>query len=53
MGRACSAQNDRTKLIQFLMGLNKSYSGARGQILLINPLPSVRQAYASVVQEEK
>jgi hypothetical protein len=49
----CGAQNDRTKLIQFLMGLNESYSGARGQILLINPLPSVRQAYASVVQEEK
>ena len=35
------------------MGLNGSYSGARGQILLMNPLPSVRQAYASVVQEEK
>jgi hypothetical protein len=49
----CGAQNDRTKLIQFLMGLNESYSGARGQILLMNPLPSVRQAYASVVQEEK
>jgi hypothetical protein len=49
----CGAHNDRTKLIQFLMGLNESYSGARGQILLMNPLPSVRQAYASVVQEEK
>jgi len=49
----CGAQNDRTKLIQFLMGLNESYSSARGQILLMNPLPSVRQAYASVVQEEK
>ncbi|XP_040373173.1 uncharacterized protein LOC121052379 [Rosa chinensis] len=46
-------QNDRTKLMQFLMGLNESYSGTRGQILLMNPLPSVRQAYASVVQEEK
>jgi len=49
----CGAQNDRTKLIQFLIGLNESYSGARGQILLMNPLPLVRQAYASVVQEEK
>jgi len=49
----CGAQNDRTKLIQFLIGLNESYSGTRGQILLMNPLPLVRQAYASVVQEEK
>ena len=49
----CGAQNDRTKLIQFLMGLNESYAGTRGQILLMNPLPSVRQAYASVIQEEK
>lgn len=35
--------NDRTKLMQFLMGLNESYSDTRGQILLMNPLPSVRQ----------
>nr|XP_011467147.1 PREDICTED: uncharacterized protein LOC105352268 [Fragaria vesca subsp. vesca] len=49
----CRAQNDRTKLMQFLMGLNESYSGTRGQILLMNPSPSVRQAYASVAQEEK
>ena len=39
--------------MQFLMGLNDSYSAIRGQILLINPLPSVRQAYSSVSKEEK
>ena len=39
--------------MQFLMGLNESYSAIRGQILLMNPLPSVRQAYSSVWQEEK
>jgi hypothetical protein len=39
--------------MQFLMGLNESYSAARGQILLMNPLPSVRQAYAAICQEEK
>lgn len=39
--------------MQFLMGLNESYTAARGQILLMNPLPSVRQAYAAVYQEEK
>ncbi|KAK0604157.1 hypothetical protein LWI29_012629 [Acer saccharum] len=41
-------QQDQQKLMQFLMGLNDSYSAIRGQILLMNPLPSVRQAYSSV-----
>jgi hypothetical protein len=35
------------------MGLNDSYSAIRGQILLMNRLPSVRQAYSSISQEEK
>lgn len=47
------AQQDQQKLMQFLMGLNESYSAIRGQILLMNPLPSIRQAYSSVSQEEK
>ncbi|KAL5787410.1 hypothetical protein ACOSP7_004359 [Xanthoceras sorbifolium] len=47
------AQQDQQKLMQFLMGLNDSSSAIHGQILLMNPLPSVRQAYSSVSQEEK
>ena len=47
------SQQDQQRLMQFLMGLNESYSAIRGQILFINPLPSVRQAYSSVCQEEK
>jgi hypothetical protein len=39
--------------MQFLMGLNESYSAIRGQILLMNPLPDVSKAYSSIVQEEK
>ena len=50
---AHGAQQDQQKLMQFLMGLNESYSAIRGQILLMNPLPSVRQAYSSISQEEK
>nr|TKS06959.1 hypothetical protein D5086_0000116680 [Populus alba] len=35
------------------MELNDSYSAVHRQILLMSPLPSVRQAYSSVSQEEK
>ncbi|XP_068336528.1 uncharacterized protein [Pyrus communis] len=49
----CGAQNERNKLMQFLMGLNESYGAIRRQVLLMNPLPTVRQAYASISQEEK
>ena len=41
-------QQYQQKLMQFLKGLNESYSAIRGQILLMNPLPFVRQAYSSV-----
>nr|XP_028959274.1 uncharacterized protein LOC114825097 [Malus domestica] len=47
------AQNERNKLMQFLMSLNESYSAIRGQVLLMNPLPTVCQAHASISQEEK
>jgi len=46
-------QQEQQKFMQFLMGLNDSYSAIRGQILLMNPLPSIRQAYSSISQEEK
>ena len=36
-----------------MMGLNYSYNVIRGQILLINPFPTVHQAYSRVSQEEK
>ncbi|XP_019260764.1 PREDICTED: uncharacterized protein LOC109238744 [Nicotiana attenuata] len=42
----------KLKLFQFLMGLNVSYSQARGQILLMNPMPRVNQAYAMVISDE-
>lgn len=49
----CATQQDSQKLMQFLMGLNETFGATRGQILLMNPLPSVRQAYSAVCQEEK
>ncbi|KAH7544247.1 hypothetical protein JRO89_XS15G0135700 [Xanthoceras sorbifolium] len=41
------AQTDQQKLMQFLIGLNETYSAIRGQILLMNPLLSILQAYPS------
>ncbi|XP_060180674.1 uncharacterized protein LOC132610393 [Lycium barbarum] len=41
------------KLVKFLMGLNDIYCGARGNILMISPLPFVANAYALLMQEEK
>lgn len=40
------------RLIQFLMGLNSDYNTVRGNILMMNPLPSISQAYGLVIQEE-
>ncbi|KAL4576370.1 hypothetical protein LXL04_012463 [Taraxacum kok-saghyz] len=44
-------QNQR--LIKFLMGLNGEYGAVRGNILMMKPLPSVAQAYALLIQDEK
>lgn len=44
--------DQQRKLLQFLMGLNESYMHIMSQILMMQPLPSVGQAFALVVQEE-
>jgi hypothetical protein len=38
---------------QFLMGLNESFATIRGQILLLEHLPSVNKVFYLVIQEEK
>ncbi|XP_050378404.1 uncharacterized protein LOC126795651 [Argentina anserina] len=48
-----SSQGNQQRLMQFVMGLNDTYSVIRSQILLMNPLPTVRQAYVVITQEEK
>jgi len=45
-------EQDR-RLIQFLMGLNEVYTIMRGSILMMNPLPSMAQAFSLLVQEEQ
>ena len=46
------AEQDR-RLIHFLMGLNEVYTVIRGNILMMNPLPSMGQAFSLLIQEEK
>ncbi|XP_074347238.1 uncharacterized protein LOC141686078 [Apium graveolens] len=46
-------RDQKRKLLQFLMGLHDSNANVRGQILLMNPLLSVSQAYAYVKQDER
>ncbi|XP_059313968.1 uncharacterized protein LOC132064848 [Lycium ferocissimum] len=46
------AEQDR-RLIQFLMGLNEVYTMIRGSILMMNPLPSMAQAFAILIQDVK
>lgn len=41
------------KLIQFLMGLGDMYDSIRGQVLIMEPFPSVNKAYAMILCVEK
>ncbi|GKB52457.1 cysteine-rich receptor-like protein kinase 8, partial [Tanacetum coccineum] len=52
-GRLNGARESRKRLIQFLMGLDESFANLRGQILLMQPLPTTTKAYGMLRQEEK
>nr|XP_009795711.1 PREDICTED: uncharacterized protein LOC104242367 [Nicotiana sylvestris]XP_016456405.1 PREDICTED: uncharacterized protein LOC107780388 [Nicotiana tabacum] len=41
------------RLIQFLMGLNETYTVIRGSILMMNPLPNLDQVFSLLIQDEK
>lgn len=40
-------------VFKFLMGLNDSFAGVRGQIILMSPLPSLDKAFSLILQEER
>ncbi|GKV32528.1 hypothetical protein SLEP1_g41125 [Rubroshorea leprosula] len=44
---------EQGRLMQFLMGLNESYSNLRSQILIMSPLPTVTKALSLVLQDER
>ncbi|XP_016507533.1 uncharacterized protein LOC107825216 [Nicotiana tabacum] len=43
---------DNMKVLQFFMGLNKTYEQARSQILMISPTPRINKAYSMLVERE-
>ncbi|XP_016443550.1 uncharacterized protein LOC107768899 [Nicotiana tabacum] len=45
-------QMEEDRVMQFLMGLNDTYNVVRSNVLMMSPLPNVRQAYSLVIQEE-
>ncbi|XP_074336341.1 uncharacterized protein LOC141673489 [Apium graveolens] len=57
-GCTCGASQKLSKfqqdqrMIQFLMGLNDSFTAIRGYILMRSPLPSIGRAYSFFLQEE-
>ncbi|XVF80409.1 hypothetical protein PTKIN_Ptkin15bG0068300 [Pterospermum kingtungense] len=48
-----TTRQQKEAVLQFLMGLNDSYSSIRGQILLMEPLPSLSKVFSLVIQEER
>ncbi|XP_031271963.1 uncharacterized protein LOC116130354 [Pistacia vera] len=42
----------RDCVIQFLMGLNDSYTNSHDQIMLLDPLPSIGKAFSLIQQQE-
>ncbi|TQE05251.1 hypothetical protein C1H46_009108 [Malus baccata] len=47
------AREETEKVMQFLMGLNETYSTLRGSILMMNPLPDTRCVHRLVLQHER
>ncbi|XP_071717951.1 uncharacterized protein [Rutidosis leptorrhynchoides] len=52
-GRTNGERYQRKRLMQFLMGLDECYANIRGQLLLLQPLPTIAKAYGMIKQEEK
>lgn len=46
-------KNEEIKVYQFLLGLDDTFSTVRSSILQIDPLPSIKRAYAMITTEEQ
>ncbi|KAG8650811.1 hypothetical protein MANES_07G076428v8 [Manihot esculenta] len=50
--KAIDDVNNRNRFIQFLMGLNKNFNSIRDQILYLDPLPLINNAYSTALKHE-
>lgn len=46
-------RDEQDRVLKFLMGLNDTYTATRGQILMMEPKPSISKVFYLVTQEEK
>ncbi|XP_062099791.1 uncharacterized protein LOC133805634 [Humulus lupulus] len=44
---------EQDRVLEFLVGLNDSYSVAQSQILMQDPLPTINKVYSTLIQEER
>lgn len=44
---------DNEYVMSFLMGLNDSFTHIRGQLLLMDPIPSISKVFSLILQEER
>ncbi|KAI5338735.1 hypothetical protein L3X38_018007 [Prunus dulcis] len=45
-------RKEEDQMMQFLMGLSDTFNNVRTNILMMTPLPNIRQAYSLVIQDE-
>ena len=53
IGKRISGLKDKERLYEFLMGLDNNFSVIRTQILAMNPIPSLGNAYHLVAEDER
>ncbi|KAB2629719.1 hypothetical protein D8674_034514 [Pyrus ussuriensis x Pyrus communis] len=51
--KGLAEREKKERVMQFLMGLNDSYSVVRGSILMMSPLPDTRRVHGLILQHER